>query len=244
MRRLSYANVIATIALFCAIGGGTFAFAALKKNSVGTKQIAKNAVKEAEIAKNAVTAKKIAAGAVTDAKLGDIAIAGDELADGSVGADKLAEGSVGADKLADGSVGTGKLADGAVATDKLADNAVTGAKVNESSLGEVPSAAVAGRADNAFSAVVNASGSLATSTQPGTTSGRNALGNYSVSFGRDLTGCSAVATLGNSGAAIPNPGEIGTSLLNFGGPTSAVQVQTRNSSGAEADNGFHLVVIC
>ncbi len=224
MRRLTYANVMATIAVFCAIGGGTFAFAALKKNSVGTKQIAKNAVKEAEIAKNAVTAKKIAAGAVTDAKLGAI--------------------SVGADELQDGSIGTAKLADGAVTTNKIADNAVNGAKVNESTLGEVPSAAVAGRAGNVLSAVVNAGGSVATATQSGTTSVRNSLGNYSVSFGRDLTGCSAAATLGNSGPAVPNPGEIGTSLLNFGGPTSAVQVQTRNSAGAEADNGFHLVVVC
>ena len=215
MKHLSYSNVIATIALCCAIGGGTFAFAALKKNSVDTKQIAKNAVKEGEIAKNAVTSKKIAAGAVTDKKLGAF--------------------TVGADELLDGSVGTGKLA----------DNAVTGAKVNESTLGEVPLAAAAGRANNVFSAVINSDGSVASTTQPGTTSTRSSpgSGNYSVNFGRELTNCTAVATLGNAGAAIPNPGEIGTSLLNFGAATSSVQVQTRNSTGAASDNGFHLVVI-
>ncbi|HEX6116767.1 MAG TPA: hypothetical protein VFY99_06665 [Solirubrobacterales bacterium] len=214
--RLTYANVIATIALFCALGGGTFAFAALKKNSVGTTQIAKNAV----------TSKKIAAGAVTDAKLGAI--------------------TVGSDELDDGAVGTAELADNAVTGPKIADNAVTGQEVNESTLGEVPLAAAATRADNAFSAVVNLDGSLNTATQAGTTSVRNGAGtgNYSVSFGRDLAGCSAVATLGNAGSAIPNPGEIGTSLLNFGGPTSAVQVQTRNSAGAASDNGFHVLVLC
>ena len=223
MRRLTYSNVIATIALFCAIGGGTFAFAALKKNSVGTKQIAKNAVKEAEIAKNAVTSKKIAAGAVTDAKLGDIAIAGDDLADGSVG--------------------TGKLANGAVTTDKIADNAVTGAKVNESSLGEVPLAAVASEANNVLGAVVNANGSLATATAAGITSTKSGAfaGNYTVDFGRDVGSCSAVASLGNNAANIPNPGEIGASTFPF---TNQVQVQTRDSTGAANDNGFHLVVIC
>jgi hypothetical protein len=213
--RHTYANVMSTIAVFGVLAGGSFAVAAtLAKNSVGTKQIEKNAVKEAEIAKNAVTAKKIARGAVSDAKLGAI------------------------------SVGNADLEDNSVSTGKIQDDAVSGAKVNESTLGEVPLAAAAQEANNVFSAVVNSSGSLATSTQPGTTSGRNGLGNYSVGFGRDLTGCSAVATLGNAGAAIPNPGEIGTSLLNFGGPTSTVQVQTRNSSGAEQDNGFHVVVIC
>jgi len=173
-----------------------------------------------------VTSKKIAAGAVTEKKLGAI--------------------TIGADELLDGSVGTAKLADGAVTSPKIADNAVNGQKVNESTLGEVPLAAAAGRANNVFSAVINLDGSVASSTQPNTTAVRNGLGSgsYSVNFGRELTNCTAVATLGNAGAAIPNPGEIGTSLLNFGAATSAVQVQTRNSAGATSDNGFHLVVIC
>ena len=55
-RRFSYANVIATLALFLAVGGGGFAIAALKKNSVKAKQIASNAVKTPEIAGGAVKA--------------------------------------------------------------------------------------------------------------------------------------------------------------------------------------------
>jgi hypothetical protein len=49
--RLSYANVIATLALFVALGGSAYAATQLKKNSVGTKQL-KN---------GAVTSKKISA---------------------------------------------------------------------------------------------------------------------------------------------------------------------------------------
>ena len=41
---LSYANVIATIALFVALGGGAYAAITLPKNSVGAKQLKKNAV--------------------------------------------------------------------------------------------------------------------------------------------------------------------------------------------------------
>ena len=67
--RLTYSNVLATLALFLAIGGGSFAFAALKKNSVKSKQIAAGAVKEPEIASGAVSTDKLANGAVTAAKL-------------------------------------------------------------------------------------------------------------------------------------------------------------------------------
>ncbi len=42
--RLSYANVLATLALFLALGGTSYAVTALPSNSVGTKQLKKNAV--------------------------------------------------------------------------------------------------------------------------------------------------------------------------------------------------------
>lgn len=47
--RLSYANVIATIALFVALGGGAYAATQLPKNSVGAKQLKKSAVNSAKV---------------------------------------------------------------------------------------------------------------------------------------------------------------------------------------------------
>jgi hypothetical protein len=47
--RLTYANVIATIALFAALGGTSYAALKLPKNSVGSKQIRKNAVTSAKV---------------------------------------------------------------------------------------------------------------------------------------------------------------------------------------------------
>jgi hypothetical protein len=92
-KHLTYANVIATLALFVALGLST-AYAAdqLGKNSVGSKQLKKNAVTAA------------------------------------------------------------KLKPGAVATAKLKDGAVTGAKVQEETLGKVPTAGRADRADLAGNA--------------------------------------------------------------------------------------------
>lgn len=58
--RLTYANVVATVALVLAVTGGATAIAlSLPKNSVKSKQIAKEAVKTSDIAKDAVTGDKV-----------------------------------------------------------------------------------------------------------------------------------------------------------------------------------------
>ncbi len=74
--RLTYSNVLATLAIFLAIGGGTFAIAALKKNSVGKKQLKKGAVVTKKVKDGAITEAKIAAGAIIGAKLADGAVTG------------------------------------------------------------------------------------------------------------------------------------------------------------------------
>jgi hypothetical protein len=68
-KRLTYANVMSSIAVFLVLGGATALAAGLAKNSVGSKQLKKNAVTAAKIKKNAVTTAKIQNGAVTGAKL-------------------------------------------------------------------------------------------------------------------------------------------------------------------------------
>ena len=66
--RLSYANVVATVALFLALGGGTFAVAsALKKNSVKSKQIKNGQVKNRDLADDAVDTAKVADGSLLSA---------------------------------------------------------------------------------------------------------------------------------------------------------------------------------
>jgi hypothetical protein len=57
--RLSYANVVATLALVLALGGVSYAAMKLPKNSVGTKQIKNNAVTGAKVKKHTLTGKNI-----------------------------------------------------------------------------------------------------------------------------------------------------------------------------------------
>jgi hypothetical protein len=87
-KRLTYANVMSSIAVFLILGGAT-AFAALGKNSVGPQQLKKNAVTAAKIKKNAVTAAKIANGSLlsADFKAGQLPAGpkGDTGAKGDVG---------------------------------------------------------------------------------------------------------------------------------------------------------------
>jgi hypothetical protein len=68
--RLSYANVVATLALFIAIGGASaFAAGHLGKNTVGPKQLKKNSVTTAKIKKEAVTAAKVKKGTLTGTQI-------------------------------------------------------------------------------------------------------------------------------------------------------------------------------
>lgn len=65
MQRLTYANVVATLALFLALGGG----AVYAAGKVGSKGLKANAVTAGKIKRNAVTAAKIRGNAVTMAKI-------------------------------------------------------------------------------------------------------------------------------------------------------------------------------
>jgi hypothetical protein len=63
--RLTYANTMATIAVFIALGGTTYAAATLPRNSVGAKQIRSNAVGASEIRAGAVRSSELRNGSVT-----------------------------------------------------------------------------------------------------------------------------------------------------------------------------------
>lgn len=131
--KLSYANVIATIALFVALGGAAVA-AGLPKNSVGAKQLKRSAVTTKALHNKAVTAGKIAPQAVTAGKLGANAVLPGNLGNGVISTAKLSDGAVIASKIRNGSVTTNKLNNGATTSAKLADGAVNSAKLGEGSV--------------------------------------------------------------------------------------------------------------
>jgi hypothetical protein len=94
-QRLTYANVISTLALILVVGGAT-AIAAHKvpKHSVGPHQLKSNAVTTPKIKANAVTTRKIKKNAITAVKIKDKAIKNEKLEDNAVTTAKIANGSV------------------------------------------------------------------------------------------------------------------------------------------------------
>ena len=64
-KRLTFANVMASVAMFIALGGASYAAVSLPRNSVGTKQLRPQAVKRTDLAPRSVSKSKLANRAVT-----------------------------------------------------------------------------------------------------------------------------------------------------------------------------------
>jgi len=218
-KRLTYANVMSSIAVFLVLGGAT-AFAALGRNTVGTRQLKSNSVNRGILARNSVYPGKINLEAVKAGRIAKNAIASD------------------------------RLRNNIVSTDKILDNAVTGAKVNEQTLSQVPSAASASNAekvggksvnDLAMWAFVDNNGALFRSSG-GVASNRVTTGTYNVSFPRDVNTCAYNATNAANDDVNPDPNEVAVAKL--AGANNVVRVRTAASNGAIADDEFMVIVTC
>lgn len=118
--RLTYANVMATIALFVALGGtATFA-------THGGAPF----VDSADVIDGQVMRQDIAASAVVSGKVQD----------GTLGTQDYKSQSVTSSVIAPGAVGSARLADGAVNSAKVADDSLTGSDIAEATLGQVQTA--------------------------------------------------------------------------------------------------------
>jgi hypothetical protein len=94
-RPFTYANVVATLALFLAISGGAvYAATNLGRNAVKSTNIAAKAVKSRNLASNAVKAKNLAANAVTTGKIKKEAVTPGKLKKASLTRANLAAGTL------------------------------------------------------------------------------------------------------------------------------------------------------
>lgn len=131
--KLTYSNVIATMALFLALGGVAVA-AGLPKNSVGANQLKRGAVTAAKIRKQAVTSAKLAPQSVINGKLAPNSVGPGNIGNGAITSAKLAASSVIASTIKNSVITTNKLNNEAVTTPKLANESVSAAKLGKGSV--------------------------------------------------------------------------------------------------------------
>jgi hypothetical protein len=122
---LTYANIVSTLALFLAVGGGA-AYAAgrihsgdIAPNAVKSSDLAPGAVRTASIFKRAIVSGKLALGAVRGNQIAAGSVGSDQIAPAAIGSGQIAVGAVGSDQIARGAVGSGQIGSGAVAPSNL-----------------------------------------------------------------------------------------------------------------------------
>jgi hypothetical protein len=218
--RLTFANVTATGALFVALGGTSYAAITLPDNSVGTRQIRTGGVGKSEIQTGGVGQSEIRSGAVGKG----------EIKTGGVGASELHTDSVRRSEIKTGAVGPEEIAKDAVTADQIKDGSVGLAKLDDATKTAI--------AAGPFRADVNAGGGLDGGNAK-SVSHTAATGVYTVDFGSDVSRCTAVATLANTG----DPGVV---TVAPGSTASTVDVHTFAPGAAPAakDEPFHVVVTC
>jgi hypothetical protein len=118
---------------------------------------------------------------------------------------------------------------------------VGGGAINESTLGPVPSAFLAGGGSRF--AVVNAGGQAVRGRDVSSVA-RTSAGRYQVIFNGDVRNCGYFATVGDESASAP-PQNSQISVGSLSSNVNGVAVRTENgANGTELDRPFHLIVMC
>jgi hypothetical protein len=204
--RPSPAMVVASIALFVAVGGVSWAAA-----TIDTNDIKNGAVTKKKIAKKAVAKKKIKNEAVTTKKIADQAVTTDKIADSAVNGAKVEDDSLTGSDIDESTLGTVPSAD------------------NANQLGGV---AANGYARRIFARVSynDASPSIIAASPGVSTNGESALGFPRVIFPQSVDACSVI------GSASSNVGtQIVRRSTNFTGTQVQFAIKNENGAAVRSN---------
>jgi hypothetical protein len=239
--RLTYANVVSTLALFLVVTGGVVWAA-----KIGPRQIARDAVKAKHVRADAIGSAELAAGSVGTAELESDSVGTRELEPGGVGTDELAPASVDETKLSQNAVGPNSLQGNAVGSDQLAPDSV-GTRELKAGAVEFENVAAGALSPRLF-AHVNSSGVLAENSGNVEAAGRSSIGQYFVDFNRDLRGCVGVASVGfGFGPGVIGAGATAQVRMNLNNDASVVGVTVYRGGftfNDVADSDVHLIIAC
>jgi hypothetical protein len=221
--RFTYANVVATLALFLVLtGGAAYAATHLAKNSVGSRQLKKNSVTGAKIKDGTITGAKINLGT-----LGKVP---------SAGSADHATTAASADHAT-----TATSANSAVTAAVAADATEAG---NAGRLGGLASSSYAQKGETLFATVAPASPAAQVLRGRGAISvEREAVGFYKVRFNRDISGCTWEATYGTPGNEGVN-GPLFAAVRGVGGSDEVGVVLYNIEANLSDGRGFTVVAFC
>jgi hypothetical protein len=147
------------------------------------------------------------------------------------------------DNQVGGGLGSSDLATNSVAQAEIATDGVAATEIQDNSIdsGEIVDFQLSNQDIGVLFAEVSGAGVVDNSSGNVTVTKLAAAGQYEVDFARNITLCTAVATIGPAagGSAV---GEI--NVADRSGNTEAVFVDTNESSGTGADKPFRLIVVC
>lgn len=124
--------------------------------------------------------------------------------------------------------------DGSLTGTDVGNGKLTGADIADGSLSNSDVGVLFAQV-NANATVANSSGGV-TALQP------FGAGTYEIDFGRDISDCAFVGTVGEAGAG-GTSGVVDTATDRLGNP-EAVYLQTSNVAGGVVNKPFQLVVVC
>ena len=127
---------------------------------------------------------------------------------------------------------------------KLKKQTLTGYQINVNKLGEVP---LAKRTTHTFWAVVHnpagqGNATLSRASDAGVISAVEAGGAVTVIFPITVSNCANVAGRNNDGTSPPDAGYAQTNISPAN--PNAIEVHTKDKSGANQDSDFNLIVVC
>jgi hypothetical protein len=142
-----------------------------------------------------------------------------------------------------GRINGGAIVKQSIGAGKIKKKTLTGFQINTNKLGTVPTAR---QATNVHWVVANNPAgpnnvTLARSNTNGVTL-QESGGAVTVNFPFDVSGCADVAARNNAGTGSPGAGTAQTNGIS--GAPNSIQVHTRDTTGADVDADFHLIVIC
>jgi hypothetical protein len=256
--RLSYANVVSTLALVIAMGSGT-AYAA---NEWTGANIRNGTLTGADVRNGSLTSVDIRNGTVTTGDVRNGTLSGTDVRDGGLGAADLAASSVRTGHVLDGTLTGTDVFDGSLSGADVQDNAITSDDVaplhgdadiqdntittfdladNSVDSDEVLDFGLSNEDIGVLFAQIASDGSVSAGSGS-ITALRLGAGMYEVDFGRTVSSCAFLATQGEAGLG-GAPGAIVAATDRSGNP-EATFVTVRDADGVLVDRAVTVVAVC